>query len=485
MLNSKSEIKILLIEDEEYDIKRVENTIRPFNDSIKIISAISSGIEAIDLLKNNPSNYDVVIMDYQISGGLMGEALIKQIKEIDPLYQIIVITKITLNIANLDYANALIAAGAYWYCTKYPGDMQYIYQPTDFILSIVNAFEKRKIEQERTKSKNKLSKGIDDILEKRKIIGASVVIEDLKKRIIKCANSNASILICGASGTGKELVATNIHYNSERKFESFIPINCGSIPQELIESELFGYEKGAFTGANKNKPGLFEIANHGTIFLDEVTELPLSSQVKLLRVLQEGELEKIGRIEKVKTDVRIISATNKDIGKEIEENRFRRDLYYRLNVIQINVPELNKRIEDIPLLLDNFIELYCEESKRKKPSIKREAIDMLARYEWPGNVRELKNVIQRLLFDSEDVITTDDIKHALIKLPAKNFSMEYLFENLLETKEILPLQQVKRIFKMKYLSFARDNSSSDAETAEKLNLAPPNYHRLCKELGLK
>ncbi len=485
MLNSKSEIKILLIEDEEYDIKRVENTIRPFNDSIKIISAVSSGIEAIELLKNNPSNYDVVVMDYQISGGLMGEALIKRIKEIDPLYQIIVITKITLNIANLDYANDLISAGAYWYCTKYPGDMQYIYQPTDFILSIVNAFEKRKIEQERTKSRNKLSKGIDEILEKRKIVGSSVEIEDLKKRISKCANSNASILICGASGTGKELVAANIHYNSERKFENFIPINCGSIPHDLIESELFGYEKGAFTGANKNKPGLFEIANHGTIFLDEVTELPLSLQVKLLRVLQEGELEKIGRTEKVKTDVRIISATNKDIGKEIEENRFRRDLYYRLNVIQINVPDLKKRVDDIPLLLDYFMELYCEETKRKKPSLKHEAIDMLTKYEWPGNVRELKNVIQRLLFDSEDVITTDDIKHALIKLPTKNASMEYLFENLLETKEILPLHQVKRIFKMKYLSFVRDNSLSDAETAEKLNLAPPNYHRLCKELGLK
>jgi two-component system, NtrC family, response regulator AtoC len=485
MLNTIAEVKILLIEDEAYDIKRVEATLKPFSEKLKIVSAVSSGVEAIELLKNNQQGYDVIVMDYQISGGLMGEALIREIKEIDSTYQIIVITKITLNIANLDYASDLISAGAYWYCTKYPGDIQYIYQPTDFILSIVNAYEKRKIEQERIKSKNKLSRGVEDILEHRRIIGESEIMLELKKRIIKCANNNANVLICGASGTGKELVAANIHYSSQRKFENFVAINCGSIPEELIESELFGYEKGAFTGANKSKPGLFEQANNGTVFLDEITELPLSSQVKLLRVLQEGEIEKIGRTEKIKVNVRIISATNKDIGKEVVENKFRQDLYYRLNVVQVNVPDLKDRKEDIPLLLDHFMGIFSVETKRNKPALDNHALKLLLDYEWPGNVREMKNVIQRLLFDVEDEIKVQDVNQALIRLNLNGISMDSVFTTILETKDILSLPDAKRLFKAKYVTYVRNNSESDADTASKLGLAPSNFHRLCKELGLK
>jgi two-component system, NtrC family, response regulator AtoC len=424
-------------------------------------------------------------MDYQISGSLMGEALIREIKDIDSTYQIIVITKITLNIANLDYASDLISAGAYWYCTKYPGDIQYIYQPTDFILSIVNAYEKRKNEQERIKSRNKLSRGVEDILDQKKIIGESEIMLELKKRIIKCANNGANVLICGASGTGKELVAANIHYSSDRKFENFVAINCGSIPNDLIESELFGYEKGAFTGANKSKPGLFEQANNGTVFLDEITELPLSSQVKLLRVLQEGEIEKIGRTERIKVNVRVISATNKDIGKEVVENKFRQDLYYRLNVVQVNVPDLKDRKEDIPLLINYFLEMFSQETRRSKPAIDNNAMKILTDYEWPGNVREMKNVIQRLLFDVEDQITIRDVNQALIRLNIQGLSISSVFATLLETENILPLPDAKRLFKSKYVTYVRNNSESDADTASRLGLAPSNFHRLCKELGLK
>jgi len=487
MLNINSRVKILLIEDEEFDVKRVGNTLAPFSEKLKIVSSVTSGVEAIHLLKENPSGYDVIIMDYQISGNLMGEELIREIKNIDSTYQIIVITKITLNIANLDYANDLISAGAYWYLTKYPGDIPYIYQPTDFILSIVNAYEKRKNEQDHIRSKNKLSKGIEDILDQKKIIGESAIMRELKGRIIKCANSNANVLICGSSGTGKELVAANIHYNSDRRFENFVTINCGSIPTELIESELFGYEKGAFTGANKSKLGLFEIANHGTIFLDEITELPLSSQVKLLRVLQEGEVEKIGRVdkEKIKVNVRIISATNKDIGKEIYENKFRQDLYYRLNVVQVNVPDLKDRKEDIPLLLDYFMEIFSNEMRRGKPTVEKSAMRTLVDYEWPGNVREMKNVVQRLLFDVNNEITIPDVNQALIKLNIKGISMQSVFSTVLDTSEILPFTDAKKLFKTKYINYVRDNSISDADTAGKLGLAPSNFHRLCKELGLK
>ena len=218
----------------------------------------------------------------------------------------------TINITDYEFANKLIKAGAFWDCTKYPGDIdEFIYQPTDFIMSIINAKQKCILEREWNKSNKKLLKNVEDILGSKRIIGQSEVIKGLKNEIGKYSQSDFNILIHGASGTGKELVAYNIHYNSARKFENFVPINCGSLPHDLVESELFGYEKGAFTGAEKKKQGLFEIADKGTIFLDEVTELPLNMQVKLLRVIQEGEIDKIGRTNKVKVDVRIIAASNK------------------------------------------------------------------------------------------------------------------------------------------------------------------------------
>lgn len=485
MLNNRP-INVLLIEDEDYDVRRVKNTIRPFEDKINIVSVVSSGIEAVDLLKENSKNYDVVIMDFQIAGGLMGEALIANIKEIDPLLQIIVITKMTINVTDFKFANALIKAGAFWYCTKYPGDIvHYIYQPTDFILSIFNAFEKKKLEQDRYRSNKKLSRNVNDILSQRKIVGASRPIDELKQQILKCAKSNTSILISGQSGTGKELVAANIHYQSDRRFENFVAINCGSLPHDLIESELFGYEKGSFTGASKSKPGLFEQANNGTIFLDEIAELPLNAQVKLLRVLQEGEIEKIGRTTNVKIDVRIIAASNKDLGKEVSLKHFREDLYYRLNVVPIIVPPLRDRISDIPLLLDHFLDYFCDEIKRPKPEIEPEALRMLQEYDWPGNVRELKNVVQRLLFYVEDKITPFNIKQSLIALPASSGGSNGDFANIFKEEDIIPLKQAEAIFREKYFKFVRDVSSSDAKAAEKLGLAPPNFHRMCKDLGLK
>ncbi|MBI9071753.1 MAG: sigma-54-dependent Fis family transcriptional regulator [Melioribacteraceae bacterium] len=478
-------VRIMLIEDEDYDVQRVKKTIEPFKGKIQLVSAIPSGNEALELLHENPQSYDVVIMDYQISGGLMGVDLIEKIKEIDPMLQVIVITKLTINISDLNFANDLIEVGAFWYCTKYPGDIEYIYQPTDFALSIFNANEKKKLEQEKSRSRSKLTKNIDDFLSQKKLVGESEIINDLKIRIEKCAKNNASVLITGQSGTGKELVAANIHYKSDRKYENFVPINCGSLPHDLIESELFGYEKGAFTGANKSKKGLFELADGGTIFLDEVAELPLNAQVKLLRVLQEGEIEKIGRTEKLKTDVRIIAATNKDLGKEVMEKRFRQDLYYRINVVPVSVPPLTERKDDIKILAEYFLDNYCYEMKRSRPVLSKEGEKIIREYNWPGNVRELKNVVQRILFDVDDIITEEHVNQSVIKLPVDSISSDTLFEKLLDSKEIVPFQDAKKTFKNKYVKYVRDNSSSDADAAEKLGVAPPNYHRICKEVGIK
>jgi two-component system, NtrC family, response regulator AtoC len=271
-------INILLVEDEDFDVKRIKNTINYYETKIKVLDTVSNGRAALELISNNHDKYDVVILDYQISGGLRGEELITKIKEINPIIQIIVITKMTINITDYNFANNLIKSGAYWYGTKYPGNIEeYIYQPTDFILSIFNAYERKKLEIHNLKSDKKLKQNVANLLEIKKIIGNSKPVTQLKENIERYAKSDVNILINGPSGTGKELVAWNIHLTSKRKYENFVPINCGSIPADLIESELFGYEKGAFTGANTGKAGLFEIAHNGTLFLDEVGELPLAA----------------------------------------------------------------------------------------------------------------------------------------------------------------------------------------------------------------
>jgi DNA-binding NtrC family response regulator len=486
MLGINKKIQILLIEDEEYDVRRVKNTVQPFEDNIIISDIVSNGKSAIDLLTLKKDLFDIVIMDFQIAGGIMGESLIQKIKEIEPSIQIIVITKMTINISDYNFANRLLKAGAFWYCTKYPGDIEeYIYQPTDFILSIFNAYEKCLLERERSRSNAKLVKNVEDVLIQKTIIGSSQIISQLKSEIEKYAQSNVNTLIRGASGTGKELVAYNIHYRSQRKLENFVVINCGSLPNDLVESELFGYEKGAFTGADKKKLGLFEIANNGTVFLDEITELPLQAQVKILRVIQDGEIEKIGRTEKLRVDVRVIAATNRNIEEEVKAKRFREDLYYRLNVLPIYVPELKNRKEDIPLLTDYFLSMFSIDMGKDKPVIPQETIEIMMNYDWQGNVRELKNVIQRFLFTDQSVITPAIAKRAIgiiDPISGIDSSDEYKF---FTPNKIIPLKEMEKILREKYFKFVRENTSSDTEAAKQLGLAPPNYYRMCKELGLK
>jgi DNA-binding NtrC family response regulator len=486
MISENKKINMLLIEDEDYDVRRVMNTIKPFEDRIKIVDTVSNGKTAVELLIKKKGEFDIVVMDFQIAGGIMGEELIQKIKEIDISIQIIVITKMTINISDYNFANKLIKAGAFWYCTKYPGDIEeYIYQPTDFLMSIFNAHEKCLLERERFRSYQKMHRNVEDILIQKKMIGESQIMLDLREEIKKFANSNVNTLIRGASGTGKELVAYNIHYRSDRKYENFIIINCGSLPSQLVESELFGYEKGSFTGADKRKLGLFEIANHGTIFLDEITELPLQAQVKLLRVIQDGEIEKIGRTEKLKVDVRIIAATNRNIEEEVKEKRFREDLYYRLNVLPIFVQDLRKRTSDIPLLIDYFLTNISIDMGKEKPEIPDESMKIFLNYEWPGNVRELKNVVQRMLFSSEARITSLQAKRALGINETGKEDQEFGFGDLFNKENIIPLKDMEKALREKYFKFVRLNSDSDTDAAKKLGLAPPNYYRMAKELGLK
>jgi DNA-binding NtrC family response regulator len=473
-------INILLIEDEAFDVRRVRNTLRPFEDRLRVVDVVSDGKQALERIEKDGGKLDVVIMDFQISGGLVGENLIRKIKALDPALQIIVITKMTMNVTDFQFANKLLEAGAMWYCTKYPGDIEaFIYQPTDFVLNIINAYEKKKLIQEQQASAKKLQDNIQDILNRKPIIGASPAMRQLRDQIQSYAGTNANVIVLGPSGTGKELVAMNIHYLSKRRFENFVPINCGSLPDHLIESELFGFEKGSFTGAGANKKGLFELADSGTIFLDEIIELPLSAQATLLRVIQEGEIDKIGRTGKIKVDVRVIAATNKDLQREVNDRRFREDLYYRLNVVSVSVPPLAQRREDIPLLLDHFMKVFGAEMNQEPPRLGQEALQALLQHDWPGNVRELQNVVQRLLFSRVEEIAAPQVKIAL-GMQYDAIVPEVATQSLWSRDRIAPWRDIEKIVQEKYFCFVRENTGSDAEAARLLGLAPPNYHRMCK-----
>lgn len=485
----ENQIKVLLVEDEEFDVNRTTNTIKPYEEKIKIIDVVSTGNQAINLIKEN--QYDVVLLDYQISGGLYGEELIKRIKEINKSIQIIVITKMTLNQTDLILANQILNSGAFWFGTKNPTDIEEaIYQPTDFILAIVNAFEKKQLEEEKNKllnekkdSQEKLDKKIQTIIDEKPFIGNSAILMKVKDQIKTYSQTNTSVLITGESGTGKELVARNIHYYSKRKYEKMITLNCSAIPEHLIESELFGYEKGAFTDAKSSKLGLFEQAHKGTIFLDEISELPLNSQAKLLRVLETGEIDKIGRNKIYVADVRVISATNKNLLELVRKKMFREDLYYRLNILNIYIPPLRERKEDISNLIHFYTNFYCNDLSIKIPTYKPESIKYLQKYDWPGNVRELKNVIQRIIVRKNDIIDLETVKVSIDGKNKGEFSL-FTLDNI-DENNFIKLKDAERKFKINYCNYARKISKNDTEAALKLGLPPSNFHRLCKDLGIK
>ena len=480
-----NKIKILLIEDEEFDVLRVKKTVSLQEDLLEISEIVSDGKNAIELIESAPARFDVVIMDFQIAGGLMGEDLICAIKKISPYIQIIVITKLTLNDNKFEFANKLLKIGAFWYCTKYPTHItEYIYQPTDFLISIHNAYQKKILELAKFEYDNKMSGNINIIMESKRIIGSSEQILMLNSMIKKYASRDVNILVYGESGTGKELVAYNIHYNSSRKFENFVRINCGSIPPDLIESELFGYEKFAFTGANKNKKGLFEIANNGTVFLDEIADLPMNAQAKLLRVLQDGEIEKIGRSESFSVDVRVVAASNKNLEDEVLAKRFREDLFYRLNIIPIQIPPLRERKGDIIELLNFFTIKYSDSLRFDKPTFTNEAMTEILNYSWPGNVRELKSFAQRILFIDTNPITVEIVRMSLNNLQVSAQDDNKILDHYFNNEKIIHLRDFEKLARTKYVNFVRENSPSDKQAADKLGIAQPNFSRLCKELEL-
>ncbi len=341
------------------------------------IAAASSAEKGVECLKREP--FDLVITDLKMEG-IGGIGLLKAAREISPETTVIMITAY----ASVDTAIDAMKLGAYDYFTK-------PFKIDEIKLHIRKALELKKLEKENLLLKRELKSkyGFGNL------IGTSEPMLEIYDLIKRISDTKTNVLITGESGTGKELVARAIHYEGNRRDRPFVAINCGAIPETLLESELFGHQKGAFTGAVSNRTGLFEAAESGTIFLDEISEMPVSLQVKLLRFIQERNFRRVGGTVDIAVDVRVISASNKDLEEEVKSERFRQDLFYRLNVISIHLPPLRERKEDIPLLTDYFHEKYKKELGKDLKGVSSEAMGLLKGYDFPGNVRELENIIER------------------------------------------------------------------------------------------
>jgi len=380
--------KILIIEDEAA-IRRVLSKILLEENQGYQIEEAQDGLEGLEKIKKD--DYDLVICDIKMPK-FDGIEVLEATKKIKPETPFLMIS----GHGDLETAVHSMRLGAFDYISK-PPDLNRL------LTAVRNALDKKQLIVENKILKKKVSKNYEMIGESQPIIHIREIIE-------KVAPTDARVLITGANGTGKELVAHWLHEKSERSSAPFVEVNCAAIPSELIESELFGHVKGAFTSAVKDRAGKFETAHNGTLFLDEIGDMTLSAQAKVLRALQENTISRVGADKDIKVDVRVIAATNKDLKKEIAEGRFREDLYHRLAVILIQVPALNDRREDIPLLIEHFTEKIASEQGSAKKKFSDKAINLLKEYDWTGNIRELRNVVERLIILGGTEISEDDVK---------------------------------------------------------------------------
>ena len=380
-------IQVLLIEDEE-SIRRVMSRIlKEENDQYQITEAVD-GKQGLDLLSKG--QFDLVLCDIKMPK-MDGIEVLKKAKDEMLNIPFIMLT----GHGNIETAVEAMKLGAYDFISK-PPDLNRL------LNSVRHALENKSLRSENTILKNKVA-------QKYLIIGESFSIEEVKRMISKVASTDARVLVTGENGTGKELVAQQLHQQSKRFKENFIEVNCAAIPSELIESELFGHVKGAFTSAVKDRSGKFEAAHNGTLFLDEIADMSLAAQAKVLRALQEKKIQRVGNEKDISIDVRVIAATNKNLKQEIKEGRFREDLYHRLAVILIRVPSLQERLDDIPLLTDHFTNLLTLEQGLENKRFSSEALQKLKNYPWSGNVRELRNVVERLMILGDNPITSENI----------------------------------------------------------------------------
>lgn len=446
--------KILIIDDENSILESLKLILEYENYSVEITNSALNGLKLLDA-----ENFDLLIVDIQMPE-MTGFEVITKVKENFSTLNIIVIT------AHGSIDNAIKATRL--------GAFDFLEKPIDrdkLLISVRNAFNESKLRQENIDIKKRLS-------EDEKIIGNSAALHNIFELIDKVATTDARILITGENGTGKELVARAIHEKSDRSKSSFVDVNCAAIPTELIESELFGHEKGSFTGAHQQRIGRFELADGGTLFLDEVGDMSLQAQAKVLRAIEDGKIERVGGGKKIKVDVRIISATNKDLPEEITKGNFREDLLHRLNVIPIHIPPLRERKDDIPLLVKHFGKEISSKHKKANPEFSNDAIELLRSLSWPGNIRELRNVIERIIIlVNKNIIARKDIEFLL---PLEKLTMQDMFSDANSFQEFK--EKAERAFILKQLE---SNNWNISKTAEMLEIQRSHLYNKMKKYGIE
>ncbi|MDA8079006.1 MAG: sigma-54 dependent transcriptional regulator [Nitrospiraceae bacterium] len=452
---------VLVVEDKESMAQMLRETLEA--EGYRTVIA-KDGLEGIRLIREGCC--DLVLSDLKLPKK-DGIEVLRASKAENALTPVIMMTAF----GTVETAVAAMKEGAFDFITK-PFD-------TDHLLLLI----KRALENQRVLTENILLK--DELTERLgapKIIGKSNGIVDVARKVQKVAPGRTTVLLLGESGTGKELFARAIHNLSPRGPYPFVPINCAAIPRELLESELFGHEKGSFTGADARKTGKFELADKGTVFLDEIAEMDLSLQTKLLRVLQEGEIERVGGLRAVKIDVRIVAASNRDLTQAVEDKFFREDLFYRLNVFPITIPPLRERKEDIPLLSDYFIGKYCRELKKPPKSLSDDAVELLRQYPWKGNVRELENCVERsIILCDGDTITSDHLaldRESTLERRLKNIPLDGPLEET--AKEATRIAETERISRA-----LRETKGNKTRAAELLNVSYKTLLTKIKDYGIE
>jgi two-component system nitrogen regulation response regulator NtrX len=454
---------VLIIDDEENIRKTLAGVLA--DEGYETVSA-ASGQEGLDILQEaQPS---IVMLDISMEPGIDGIETLRRIKEIRPELPVIMIT----GHGEIETAVKTIKMGAYDFIQK-PRALEQV------LLSVKHGLDDRKLREEN----ESLRKSIERRYE---IVGESGAIGALQHQISLAGPTNGWVLIHGESGTGKELVARAIHRASKRASGPFVEVNCAAIPQELIESELFGHEKGAFTGATGLKRGKFELADKGTIFLDEIADMSLATQAKVLRVLEGQEFQRVGGTKTLKADVRVIAASNKDLAEEIKKGVFREDLFYRLNVIPLEVPPLRERSDDIPRLVRYFLQEFSREYGQKPKTVEDDALELFVRYPWPGNVRELRNIIERLIIMAPgETIRVPDVPPPLNRAPAARKAAEG--KDAAEAFLTIPtLKEARASFEREYLvRKLKENDGNVSKTADAIGAERSNLHRKIKALDIE
>jgi two-component system nitrogen regulation response regulator NtrX len=449
-------VTVLIVDDEESIRNSLSGVL--MDEGFSVLKA-EDGHKALQIIEQEVP--EVVLLDIWMHG-IDGIETLNRIKTRYPEIQVIMIS----GHGNIETAVKATKLGAFDFIEK-PLSLDKV------MLAISHALDFRRLSEENLL----LRKEIDEQYE---IIGNSSVIQIVRERISTVAPTDSWVLITGENGAGKELVARAIHRESNRRAKAFVGVNCAAIPEELIESELFGHEKGAFTGATTRKKGKFDLADKGTLFLDEIADMSLRTQSKILRILQERKFERVGGERTIDVDVRVIAATNRKLEEEIERGRFREDLYYRLNVIPINVPALRDRIDDIPVFTDHFLREFSVRSGKEKKEISPEAVELLREHNWPGNVRELKNLIERLVIMTPGkTIEVSDLPDSIRK-EEPGVAEDEVFEDGESLKEATT--RFEREFILKRLA---QNDGNVARTAEQIGIARRNLHRKIRQLGIR